>query len=411
MLNRIKENVFCSLDIGNQYIKAGMFKVAENNTLEVQGLYHDKIYGYQQSSVTNLNEFAECIQQTLLNLEKKSGMKAKRIQVGIGGDLIEVKSTKTEIPLTDRGKKIVHLRDIERINRQARLLNTNIDEEVIHSLAQYYVVDANIAINPIGLYGRKLAVQSLLFIVNSSTIQNVQQAIHQAGYDVAHVFSSSILAAYALSDEDVMKKECVVMDMGAQTTNIMFFKGGILKSYRRIKWGGLSITSHIAQVLNLPLEMAEEIKKDYGTLIFSNQHQDEEILVKRENQYVPIKRKIIFEAISSSVAEFSQEIKQWLSEIVIDDKLKCPIIITGGGGLLAGMLEKLQSETGMNVSLAKNRIPTKLSAHNISLFSSVIGLAENGFNDKISLPYKVETDDRWPHKMVQRIREIYQEYF
>src|SRR5205085_9966372 len=86
--------------------------------------------------------------------------------------------------------------DIKKVHYQARLLGVNMEEVVIHDFPQYYKVDdANMALNPVGLYARKLEVQSLLLVAKNTLIKNITKAINQAGFDVMELVLSSIASA------------------------------------------------------------------------------------------------------------------------------------------------------------------------------------------------------------------------
>ena len=107
--------------------------------------------------------------------------------------MVETRYSAAVIPLMDRGSKIITHRDVKKVATQARLLGVKMDEIVLHDFPQYYKVDdTNNALNPVGLYGRKLEIKTLLIIVKNNFIKNITKAVNQAGYDVADLFFSSL---------------------------------------------------------------------------------------------------------------------------------------------------------------------------------------------------------------------------
>jgi len=193
MLNKMmKEKHYCGVDIGTHTIKAGIMKIKDAMDAQLIGVYEHKTYGFKDNAVSDLDEFSDCIHNTIAELTKKTGIKLREVQVGLGGAMIEARQTKTVIPLIDKGSKVITQRDVKKVNDNARLLGIQMEEEILHDLPQHYRIDdVNSVLNPVGLYGRKLGVDTLMIVINENRICNITKAVHQAGYDVTNVFFST----------------------------------------------------------------------------------------------------------------------------------------------------------------------------------------------------------------------------
>ncbi len=408
----IRERYYCGLDIGSQRIKAGLVKIKDIQTMELIGIYEKKTQGLRNGSVSDLGELSECIHGTIHALMKKTGIKLKEVQLGIGGELIDIREGSAVIPLIDRGSKIITSSDIRKVNRQAHLLGLNIEEEILHDLPQYYLVDdVDVALNPYGLYGRRLGAHSLMIIVAVNRMRNILRAVHQAGYDVAHVFFSSYAASgIALNDQE-RSEGCILIDIGSQSTRLLIFKDENLRYFRKIAVGGDSCTHLIAQQFNLSFDLAEEIKTSYATALGSDQHHEEEVLVKRQNGYAPIKRMDICRSIASQIDAFLESIQTVIHESGLSDRINRGIVMIGGGSLLPGLIERISQRTSRVVRLGKIDIATKRSLGNAALFSPVVGLAKSGFQKSFKYAFSSHPQPRWGGQMIQKIKELYQEYF
>jgi len=102
----IKEKYYCGLDIGTQSIKAGILKIKNIAEHELVGVYEQKTYGFKDNSVSDLDEFSECIHRTVEELTKKTGVKVKEVHLGLGGALVESRQTNTVIPLVDPDNRL-----------------------------------------------------------------------------------------------------------------------------------------------------------------------------------------------------------------------------------------------------------------------------------------------------------------
>lgn len=408
----INEKYYCGLDIGTRKIKAGILKIKDPSDMELIGAYEHKSHGFRDNAVSDLGEFSECIHSAIDEITKKAGIKFKAIQLGVGAAMIETRQVDTVIPLVDRGHKVITQQDIKKLNNNARLLGTKIEEEVLHELPQYYVVDdVNSALNPAGLYGRKLGVNSLMIVINGNRIRNITKAVHQAGYDVDNVFFSSYVTSKVVLRDVEKKKGCVLVDIGSQNTTVLVFLDGGLRFLERINMGGDHLTHHIADQIHLSFDLAEEIKQSYAMVLGSEALQDEEILVKREDSYFPVKRGEICQAIESDIEELAGRIQLAVMHSGLRDKINNGLTIIGGGSLLSGFIEKIGQAMNMTVKLGQVNLPLRKNLNHAALFSSVVGLAQCGYEKSFRYSMASNSQSHWSQQVINRIKDLYQEYF
>ena len=406
----IREKYYCGLDLGAQKIKAGILKVKDAAQMELIGIYEQKTAGFRDGAVSDLGELSDCIHATVHTLLQKTSLKLKEVQLGVGSELIEIREGGTTIPLVDRTSKIITRRDMKKVNDQARLLSLKMDEEILHDLPQQYLVDeVNKALNPGGLYGRKLGVQSLMIFANTNRIRNIMRAVHQAGYEVPNVFFTSYAAGEVALDDADRAQGRVLIDIGAMATSVLLFEDNILRRLKKIEIGGDTFPRGIAEQLNLPLDLAEEIKRSYAATLEAYHSSDEEILVKRDSAYKPVKGKDICAAIEPRIRELLENIRNVLREFGVLDDLETGIVMTGGGSLLTGLIERVSQATRHPARLARMNVASARSPGNAALFAGVVGLAKSGF--KQSLRYALSPDGHWRANLASRFRELYHEYF
>jgi len=409
ILNMIKEKYFCGLDLGTQKMKMCMIQIDDPNKMELLGVYENKTHGYINGAVSDLGEFTESIHSTLKALSAKTGVKIKTIHLGLGGDLINIRESSTTIPLIDKGSKAIVRRDIKKVNNQARLLGIKVEEEILHDLPQVYEVDEmNSALNPLGLYGRKLGVASLMIVANSTRIRNIVKAVNQAGLEVEGVWYSSYVSSGVVLSEREKEEGCILVDIGSHMTNLLFFKDRVLKYVEKIELGGEEFTKSIAGRLSLPLDLAEEIKKSYANCMLDDNQGDEEILVKRESTFIPIKRNEIFEAIMPDVNELVESIKCGIVRFELKSDLHQGFVFVGGGSLLPGLIEKVGKDTHLPVKLGKMKIVTKKYLNHVALYSSVVGLAKEGVKQSFT---HSNGHSNWATNISSHIADLYHEYF
>ena len=159
MLQTFKgEKLSYGLDLGVQTMKASLVRTKDSENLELLGVHEVKTVGLKGAAVSDLNELSDCIQRAVSGLVNKTGFRVKTLNIGMGGDLVTVRESGAVIPLVDHGNKVINAQDVKKVKQQARLLGVHLEEEIIHDFAKCFKVDdVNTAINPAGLYGRKLS--------------------------------------------------------------------------------------------------------------------------------------------------------------------------------------------------------------------------------------------------------------
>jgi cell division protein FtsA len=315
------------------------------------------------------------------------------------------------VPIAEGGSKIITNRDLEKVKKQARLLGLNLEEQVLHEFVHNYSIDNYGEVkNPVGLYGRKIFIDLYMIISKTSYIDNILEVLNQTEIEVRSLVFSGLASSLAvLSDED-MQKGCILIDIGAYLTEIMFFKDGALKQVENLPIGANKITENIASKLNVSLELAEELKKSYATALKDEIREDEEILVKKVLTYSPIKKRLIAEACVIPVNKLNEMIKDKINKISSKDQIPGGVIITGGGSLLPGLLELIELKVGIPTKLGKIRnISIALSKN--PQYSCVIGLIYYFIKNVLCRQGSFSESKNLFGFISERLKYLYQEYF
>jgi len=411
MLNKLMgERHYCGLDIGSQSLKVALIKAKENIRPVILGVYEAKTCGYQKASVTDLAELSECVHAAVDGLAKKAGVKIRDVQLGVGGEMVESRYSSGVIPLIDRGNKEIVTADIKKVQAQAKSLGVNMDETILHVCPQFYKVDdVNTALNPIGLFGRKLEIQTLLIVAQNTFLRNLTKAVNQAGYEVSHLYFTSFAAAQTSLNEQQRRHGCVLVDMGAEITEVLIFRDGQLKYFSNIPLGGEQITRGIAQELSVAFDLAEDIKRSYAFVPGEENRNSEEILVKREEGYLPVKKERISQAIEPVVSRWLESVAEKIKLSGYQEQLNTGMMIVGGNALLPGLPERMEKQLGLPVKLGEIDIANK-RLQNAAKYAAAVGLAVNAANHS-SETTLYRDGQKAKTNFFQKVADLYQEYF
>jgi len=299
--------------------------------------------------------------------------------------------------------------DLRKVQAQAKLLGVNLDEEIIHDFPQWYKVDdINTSINPAGLIGRKIETSLLLLTAQASRVRNLTKAVHQAGFEV----NSVAFSGFAASDVAVEKSDktlgLALVDIGANITSVIFFKDGIVGDIQFIPWGGNYVTQAIAERLSLTVDLAEDIKKTHAVASRTNPADvSGEILVKREKNYIPIRRESVIEAVNWEIENFLTHLETVVKGSHLYHQLNKGIVMVGGGSLLTGAIERIEERINTPVRMGA----ATPGLNNAAVYAASIGLGRMHYLKKKEESIGIRTPLNFKDKIVNSVKELCQEYF
>lgn len=420
MLN-LNNSYICALDIGSSKIAAC---VAEVRKKRINKIFFETVIskGIKKGQIVDSIDLVGSLTKLLKDLKAKSGINIKFVNTNISGQDIVTKYSRAVVALAERGNKVVTASDMQRVNEQARILGSSLDEEIIHMIPCGYTIDSksNI-INPLGLYSHKLEVDLYLICARSSSVQSLSRAISQSGYEIKELFFSGLATSKAVFDRNLRGGLNLFCDIGADTTEILVFRNGILKEIDILSIGGDNLTAHLQDVLKIPFDLAEDIKRSYGVIGDPGQiKEDKEILVKKSNLYKPISQRLVVETITSKAklicSQIEEAVEKKVSNYEVDN-----FVAVGRTALLEGFIEILESTLSIPVRLGRITNPdilsiikedSELAGQKYLTYLTCLGMISEYLQDKTIPILPNQKPVKNPiTKAINRFKEAYQEYF
>ncbi len=417
----LRNNYICALDIGSSKISA---VAAEIRKKRIVSLYFESLSsrGVRNGLIVDSVSLLDSIGKCLKALQRKSGLKIKFIYTNVSGQDIISKHSRAIIPLAERGNKVITPSDLRRVNEQAFILGSNIDEENIHKIPYGYIVDDKINIaNPLGLYGHRLEADLYLICVKLSSIQTLVHTINQAGYEIRDLFFTGLISAKLLLEAKLKEGVHILCDMGSDITELLLFRDGILRNIEVLPLGGNDLAQELSNELKIPIDLAEDIKVSYGIVgDIQGSDQDKEILLRKESNYNPIKQKVVSEIITSRSRSLCHTLKNTLGKYAAPTEIKL-VTACGKGILQEGFLEMLETIMGAPVELGRITHPlitpfinryNELSGQKYLSYIPCLGMICQALSKDNSFSPPVGQSSRNPiTNLINKVQEVYQEYF
>jgi len=336
------------IDVGTTKIVALAGRVdPRRGWVEVLSMGEAPSDGLKRGVVVDRRAAADSIAEAV----EACGVRGGQVTVGIAGS--HVSSFNTEVTLLNRSRNLtVTDRFVRRLDQEARQLDLDEDEQVIHVVPRGYVLDGSEGVNnPAGLAARKVTMRAHVVSGAVSSIQNLLRAVEDCGVGVSRVVLEPLASAEACLLEADREAGVVLLDIGGGTTDIATFYRGALTHTAVIPIGGESFTSDVAYGLKVPQHSAEELKLHYGTTLASTI--DSVAAVKLGDRHY--NANFISQILEYRARELFDYVRDSLDTARMRELVPEGVVLTGGGSLLDGMTELAEDVLGMRARTAVPR--------------------------------------------------------
>lgn len=337
-------DVFLTINIGSSITTAVISrpKYDLDNSIEILGFGTQESIGINKGLVTNIEDASQTIKSAILKAKEGVTETIGTTVVSISGNYTKgIKgSGAVNIP-----NGLVSESDINQAMQMA-LSNTIVlpDYEVVHVIPMSFKVDEEEIDNPISMNGSRLEVSVYIVTAKRNALINIKSALRVFGIDDIRFALDSYAASLAVLDEQQKRIGTVVINLGATTTEFVYFKGNSIIYNGFIPVGSKNITNDLSVMLHTPLTSAEKIKIDYGSLIKNYSGSGDlgpsKVTIPRiddEENFTEVALDYIQTIIHSRVEETLVLVKNQLKKNALLDSTGLSIVLTGGMSDLSGI--------------------------------------------------------------------------
>jgi cell division protein FtsA len=261
-----KRNIISSIDVGTTKICTTVADVDEAGGIRIIGVGIAPSEGLHKGLVVNINEARESIRESVKKAEHTSGHKVESAYVGVTGRHVTSLNNRAVVAIT-RNDRLVRPDDLKRVLSSARGVKLANDRKLLHVIPRGYAVDGQAGVkNPIGMHGFRLDVEAHIITAAVTSVQNLIKCIRSIGIDIDDLVLEPLASSEAVLTEDEKQVGIVLADIGGGTTDIAIFREGSIWHTAILPVAGYQITRDIAIGLGLPFDVAEEMKKKYGSV-------------------------------------------------------------------------------------------------------------------------------------------------
>ncbi|MGC9159306.1 MAG: cell division protein FtsA [Terracidiphilus sp.] len=373
-MSRTQDKLIVVLDIGSAWTRMLAADV-NDGALRYCGHGMVKSAGMRKGMIAELAPAARAVKAASEQAEQSAEANIDACVVGVGGPHIRGLNTNGGIELGGRMREIDG-EDVRNAVERARAIERPADREILHLLPRQFILDDQPGIfDPVGMVGKKLEVDLHIATCSSSALQSTVTCANRAGIEVTEAVLESIASAEATLSADERELGSCLLDIGAHSSDLVVFFEGAVVYTASVPIGGQHFTNDLAVGLQMSAAEAEELKIQHGHAVVTAVPQQAEIEIASPQQQRTLSLRGIAEILEPRARELFYFVRESLRQGGVLDALGAGCVLTGGGSMLAGLLDIAESLLRVP---ARAGLPVRLSQMPAELvdpgFSVAIGM-------------------------------------
>ncbi|MGG5462387.1 cell division FtsA domain-containing protein [Clostridium sp. B9] len=257
------------LDIGNRSVCAVISSENENGEFEILDFVVTDVDGVSKGKIIDEESVIKSVKECLKELADKTGHNIQGVYLSLKNQGCRIVENKG-YSYTDNEDSLVFKENIEEAYIEGRTLKVDDDECVADStINSFYTEEVGFIENPIGMKTERIEINENLIVASREQISILNKIVLSAGYEVIGTVGLGYGFKNIFLNEKTETSNVVIIDVGAEETQIFSYKGNVLKNMEYIPLGGRNITKDLAICLSISEEEAERLKLQYSSKYYS----------------------------------------------------------------------------------------------------------------------------------------------
>lgn len=337
-----------ALDIGSSSIKLLVVKKDQKGNFDLFYKLVEESKGVKRGEIIEPQELSRALKNISQIFLKETGKKLPPLFVNLGGDHLFSLLSKGLISVSRADQKISQ-EDIERVLKAAQSLSIGENKTVFDTIPLQFIIDGKEKVeDPVGLKGMRLEAETLLLVGNERHLENLKRTILLSEFEILDFIPSPIALSTSILKEREREIGVCLLNLGAQTTEVSVFEDGKLIYFSVLPEGTISVTNKIAIFLKVDFEIAERIKKEYGSCFCSKRKREK---IEIEGEVLSFTLSSLSKIIREEYLKIFEKVRKELKKINKEKNLPAGIVLTGGGA----KIEKIA-----NLAKQKFKLPTRI---------------------------------------------------
>jgi len=327
------EDIISCIDIGTSKVCAFVARLSELGNVEILGKAIEPCSGVKKGVIVDIDSVSDAVRSCVQKLKALTNISIESAYVNVMGLHVDLFYFKSSVDVLRQDHEITS-GDIERVLKKVEDVKLPEDLRIIDIVPRQYIVDGcDGIIDPLGMAGVKLEVESDVVVGKITTFNNIVKSLEEANVTIDGFIAEALALGETALTFDEKEMGAVLIDIGGGVTNVSVFKNKSIVLYDSIPVGGDHITNDISIGLRISSSDAEKLKREYSLALTSLISNDHEITVNEldGNTRKTIKVSQVVEIIEARIQEIFLLCKEKLEETGEFKDFSGEIVLAGAG--------------------------------------------------------------------------------
>lgn len=368
-----------AIDLGSHSVRAMAAEMTDDGLLRVLGVETSSKYEcVERGIVTKTSDAGYMINEVLKKLSNRVHVEAlPSAFVCVGGrtmQVVAVHSTRDQVRKREIAQSLLDSMEAECKHKiEARYKNV----VVLDLIPYFYKLDGVEQDEAPRADQRAELVEAhfIAFVGKEELEQKVVHSFNQSGKRLENMYVRPDALMNALAEVEDMRDGCAILDLGAQTTTLTIYKGNQYLFNKVMPMGGYDITRDIEQI-GISLAYAEQLKCKYGVASADLVTTDHRFRIPAPTMPQGEVAVMATELANIISARLDQMIAPLLEQLNKEAHRFKVLYVTGGGAMLQGVVEYIQSKTPIEVMCGSHAVCLTLDTPDemcMPMYSSLVG--------------------------------------
>lgn len=327
------------LDVGSRRTRMAICRLEEGR-LRFLGGSSVESEGWQKGRIADQRAVTGCILRALREAEANAGVSVEAVVVGVGGQTVRGANGRGVVELGH--VREIEQRDVNRVVDRASHVQLQEDRMVLQLFPQDFVVDDHPGHrDPRKMMASRLEINVHLVTTSVQEHSALVGAVNQAHLMVEETIFEGLAACYATVMPEERREGVAVVDIGAQSTELVVYYGDAMCLASTVRICGDHFTRDLAQGLCLSFEDAELVKLEYGSAL--SELCPENVLVElptpENREPRNAQRRFINQILEARAGELFDHVRGELERVGMDRALIGGVFLAGAAARLPDLCD------------------------------------------------------------------------
>lgn len=403
-------DIIVGIDIGTSKVTTVVGEVNNFNQIETVCMSKWKCNGIKKGKIINENDVAMSIAKTINDAEEEANLRINSAYVTIPGKYVTIVQNSVIKEIKDKFAGI-SIKDVNSAMMIAKDIELPENQTIIDIVPEQFILeDGKIVTDPIGCLSANFTMNAEIILADREYIKQIHQIFKKIDLEIDGIIPVTLAERNLVLDANELNDNIMLLDIGAGNTEIGIFNGSKFIYTDTIPLGGDSITNDIAVVLDISLEEAEKLKRQYGLALRSFIDNDNDIILNTcngLNKTRTIKSSELIEIIEARVEEIFALINKNIT--LYGNKSNINNVILTGQGITNINKSDVAGKIALNipVKMSTGRLISTIRPSYRTAYALVRYIAARPFVKSVSSSIDSALEDNFFKVVIDRIKEFF----